>query len=164
MIAMSLCTKNTNGSDVSLHEWHERHDFRKRKTRCFLHGAFLHDSFCTNGTNGTISAKRKARCFLHDSSLHERHERYEFRKRKIRFFLHDSSLHERHERHDFRKRKARFLPARKTRFPQAGDTILLRVIKYCAVDLSTSCYSCLSCDEKIVQSTCRHRAIRAFRA
>ena len=100
MTAMLRCTNGTISASG-------RHDF-------FLHGAFLHDSSYTNGTNGTISAKRKAR----------------------------------------------FLPARKIRFPQAEDTIPLRVIKYRAVDLSTSCYSC---PKRIVLSTCRHRIIRALR-
>ena len=107
--------------DFSSHEWHERHDFRKRKTRFF---------YARIARINTISASER-----HDFSSHERHEWHDFRKRNIQFFFarfffirfffarmarintisasgrHDFSSHEWHEQ---------------TRFPQAEDTIFQR--------------------------------------
>ena len=133
LCTMFLCTKGKNNTISAS----GRHDFS-----CTI-------LLCTKGTNDTISASG-IHDFLHDSSLHEWGTNETISASGIHDFLHDFSLHERHELYDFRKRKARC-------FFESFEQ-LNRV-----VDLSISCYSCLSCKEKIVLSTCRHRAIRAMK-
>ena len=168
---MFLCTKGTNCT-ISARGGYDFSCTMLLCTNCTndtISASGIHDFSCTIFlcTNGTISAsgRRDFSCTI--LILHERHD---FRKRNTRFFarfffarmtrmirfpqaeytiLHDSYL----------ARKARII-----RFPQAEYTIFLRAIraqnivsstcrhriirairamKNRAVDLSTSCYSCI---------------------
>ena len=147
-----------------LHEWHEQHDFRKRKhdpsrtngTNSTISASGRHDLSCTNGTNSTISASGST-IFLVIRALKIVSSTCRYRIIRVIRAPKKSC----HRLVDI----VSFVPFVLQRIvPSTCRYRVIRASRNRVIDLSISCPSYHSCSKKIVSSTCRYRIIRVIRA
>ena len=133
-----------------LHEWHEQHDFRKRK-----HDLSCHSCLKNRVIDLSISYHSCHSCSQKIVSSTCRHRIIRaIRASKNRAIDLSISCHSCHS--CFKKSCYRLV--------DIVSFVSFVLQKNRVIDLSISCHSCHSCSKKIVSSTCRYRIIRVIRA